>query len=146
MLKRLNGRIRAIGPGEFQKMESDASNTSLDLLPLFHEYVSTAMKTIDSLMAHPDYRDARWRAELHTLSHDLRGLGGSFDYDLLTTVGDSLCRLIKTEALPEDQALQRRVSAHIAALKAIIQFELKGDGGGDGNELLATLDISSART
>ena len=141
MLKRLNGRIRVISAGEFKKMESDASTGSSDLLPLFHEYVSTAMKTMDSLMAHPDYRDARWRAELHTLSHDLRGLGGSFDYDLLTTVGDSLCRLIKTEALPEDPALQRRVSAHVAAVKAIIQFELKGDGGGAGKELLATLNI-----
>jgi len=146
MLKRLNGRIRTIAPGEFRKMESDASNGSSDLLRLFHEYVSTAMKTIDSLMARPNYWEARWRAELYTLSHDLRGLGGTFDYDPVTTVGDSLCSLIETETLPQDQALQRRVSAHIAALKAIIQFELKGAGGGAGTELLATLNISSARS
>jgi hypothetical protein len=34
--------------------------------------------------------------------------------------------------------------AHIAALKAILQFDLKGDGGNDGEELLATLRMKPA--
>jgi|SRR5687767_13150884 len=146
MLKRLNDRIRAIAPDEFQKMELDASNATSDLLRLFHDHVGGAMKTIDRLMAPPNYWDAQWRAQLYTLSHDLKGLGGSFNYDLVTTVGESLCGLIKSKTLSQDQALQRRVSAHIAALKAIIQFELKGDGGDDGKELLAMLDLASARS
>jgi hypothetical protein len=145
MLKRLKDRLREIRPAEFRKMESEAADATANLTGMFHENFDGAINAIDGLMDHADYWDARWRRELYRLSHDLKGLGGSFNYELVTIVGESLCSLIKNDALPGDPSLQRRIMAHIAALKAILQFDLKGDGGNDGEELLATLRVEPAK-
>ena len=145
MPKPLAKRIRAIAADEFNRMERDAGNVTSELLHLFHDHVAGAMRSIGVLMAAPDYRDESWRRQLYTLSHDLKGLGGSFGYDLITIVGESLCKLIGHKDLPRDPALQRRVAAHIVALKAIIEVDLKSRGGSDGAAMLAALEISNPR-
>jgi hypothetical protein len=139
MLKRLKNRLRELKPAEFRKMEAEAAKVTTDLLGMFHGNFTGSIEAIDGLMVRPSYWDATWRGRLHRLSHDLRGLGGTFNYGLVTIVGDSLCSLIKNEALPGDRSLQRRIMAHVAALQAIRQFDLKGDGGHEGERLLATL-------
>jgi hypothetical protein len=96
-------------------------------------------------MAHPRYWDAAWRRRFFRLSHDLKGLGGTFNYDLVTRVGDSLCGLIRNDAVRDNRSLQRRIMAHVAALKAILLFDSTGDGGVEGEELLATLKLEPAK-
>jgi hypothetical protein len=79
------------------------------------------------------------------MSHDLRGLGGTFDYGLITTIGEALCGLVDNPDLPDDRFLQRRIIAHVAALDAVHRFDLKGDGGSEGERLLATLEIARTK-
>jgi hypothetical protein len=67
---------------------------------------------------------------LYRMSDDLNGLGGTFDYGLITTVGEALCRLIEDADLPDDRFLQRRVIDHVAALKAVHQFVAHGGSTG----------------
>jgi len=69
-------------------------------------------------------------------------VGGSFDYGLLSTIGEVMCRTIQDESLPSDHLLQRRLAAYAAALDAIVRIDLKGDGGNDGQELLSVLKIT----
>jgi len=83
-------------------------------------------------------------AKLHALARDLQAVGGSFDYGLLTTVGEVMCKTIKDESLPAERALQRRLAAYAAALDAIVRVDLKGDGGKDGQQLLEVLRIPVA--
>lgn len=145
MLKRLKNSLREIKPAEFRRMESAATKVTFDLLGAFHDNFKGTLRAIDGLMAHPDYWNAVWRRQLYRLAHDLRGLGGTFNYGLVTTVGESLCGLINNDDLPNDRRLQRYITAHVAALNAILQFDLKGDGGNQGEELLATLRIEKTR-
>ncbi|HET6160154.1 MAG TPA: hypothetical protein VFE34_17550 [Dongiaceae bacterium] len=145
MLKRLENRLREIKPAEFRRMESAATKVTFDLLGAFHDNFKGTLRAIDGLMVHPDYWNAMWRRQLYRLAHDLRGLGGTFNYELITTVGGSLCSLINNDDLPNDRRLQRHITAHVAALKAILQFDLKGDGGNQGEELLATLRIEKTK-
>jgi hypothetical protein len=145
VLKQLKKRLREIQPAEFRKMELKAAKVTADLLGLFHGNFRRTIEAIDDLMARPNYGDAVWRGRFHRLSHDLRGLGGTFNYELVTMVGESLCRLIQNDALPSDRSLQRRIMAHVAALRAILQFDLKGDGGDEGEALLVTLKMKPAR-
>ena len=93
------------------------------------------------LMSAPRHGDAEWRSKLHDLARDLQSVGGSFDYGLLSTIGEVMCRTINDESLPTDHLLQRKVAAYAAALDAIIRIDLKGDGGNDGQELLSVLKI-----
>src|SRR5262245_24653758 len=139
MLKRLEKRLREILPAEFRKMEREAASVTTSLRAGFRENFERALTSIDGLMAHPDYWNPVWRRQLYRMSHDLKGLGGTFDYRLITTIGEALCSLINNADLPDDRFLQRRIIAHVAALKAIHQFDLKGDGGSEGERLLATL-------
>jgi hypothetical protein len=145
MLKRLRNRLLEIKPAEFRRMELAAIKVTVDLLGEFHANFERSLKAIDHLMVHPDFWNAMWRRQLFRLAHDLRGLGGTFNYGLITTIGESLCDLIKNNDLPNDNLLQRHVVAHIAALEAIRQFDLKGDGGNQGKELLATLRIEEKK-
>ena len=68
----------------------------------------------------------------------LKGEGGSFGYDLMTTIGNELCRLI--EKL--DKAGPKEVEAiklHIDSMKLVIGNDIKGDGGDVGKKMLTGL-------
>ncbi len=69
---------------------------------------------------------------------NLKGLGGSFGYDLMTAIGNELCRLI--EKL--DKAGPKEVEAiklHIDSMKLVIGNDIKGKGGDAGEKMLAGL-------
>ena len=74
------------------------------------------------------------------IAHDMKGQGGSFGYDLMTAIGDQLCRLVEKM----DQVTPREVGmvrVHIDAMRVIIVKELKGDGGDEGRKLLMGLSL-----
>ena len=70
--------------------------------------------------------------------HDIRGMGGTFEYDLVTTIADQVHRLVHAfEAFGPEQVLTLRV--HVDALKVVVAERLNGDGGARGREVLAGL-------
>lgn len=74
------------------------------------------------------------------VAHDVKGQGGSFNYHLMTHIGNSLCRFI--EALP-DQVSKGQVEAvkvHIDSMRLVIAQRLEGDGGKAGSNLVRGLD------
>lgn len=74
------------------------------------------------------------------IGHDMKGQGGSFGYDLMTAIGDHLCRLIETldKVGPRELVMIR---VHIDAMRVVITKELKGDGGDEGRQLLMGLTL-----
>ena len=74
------------------------------------------------------------------IAHDMKGQGGSFGYDLMTAIGDHLCRLIEKfdKAGPRELNMIR---VHIDAMRVVITKELKGDGGDEGRQLLMGLTL-----
>lgn len=77
---------------------------------------------------------------LFQIAHDMKGQGGSFGYDLMTSIGDHLCRLLETldKDGPREQGMIR---VHIDAMRVVITKELKGDGGDEGRQLLMGLTL-----
>ncbi len=72
------------------------------------------------------------------VSHDIKGQGGSFGYDLMTAIGNELCRLIeKTETVGPGEV--EAVKIHIDSMKLVIGEDMKGPGGKAGEEMLAGL-------
>lgn len=72
------------------------------------------------------------------VSHDIKGQGGSFGYDLMTALGNELCRLIEKI----DKAGPGEVEAiklHIDSMKLVIGEDMKGTGGKTGEKMLAGL-------
>jgi len=72
------------------------------------------------------------------VSHDIKGQGGSFGYDLMTAIGNELCRLIeKADKIGAGEVAA--VKIHIDALKLVIAEDLKGTGGKEGEKMLSGL-------
>ncbi|WP_404384069.1 phosphorelay protein [Caenispirillum salinarum] len=78
--------------------------------------------------------------DVFSVAHDVKGQGGSFNYHLMTTIANQLCRFI--EKLPEQvsKGQMEVVKVHIDALRLVIAQRLEGDGGRAGSNLVRGLD------
>ena len=70
------------------------------------------------------------------IAHDIKGQGGSFGYDLMTVIGNELCRLIERVDTYGEAEVQA-IKVHIDALKLVIKSNMKDDGGANGQALVA---------
>ena len=76
---------------------------------------------------------------LYFRAHDLKGLGTTYGYQLITRIAASLCRLIdeKDKRVSAPIAL---VDAHIDAIKAAVREDMKADDHPVGAALAAELE------
>ncbi len=142
MSRKLRSKVKVVSQDRLRKMEAVARVAMLELSTSFRRHVNLTLRDMFVLMSAPRHDDAEWRGKLHELARDLQSVGGSFDYGLLSTIGEVMCRTIEDAGLPDDELMQRKLSAYAAALDAIIRIDLKGDGGNDGQELLSVLKIT----
>lgn len=78
--------------------------------------------------------------EVFRKAHDLKGQGGTFDYPLITKIGNALCRYIENQSVFH-QPQMRMIERHIAAMEVILTERLTADGGPKGRTLLKSLRI-----
>jgi len=71
---------------------------------------------------------------MYRQSHDIRGLGATFGYTLVTEIASSLCNFIESLSEIDDEAINA-VQAHVEALRGLIANDIKGDGGAIGREI-----------
>lgn len=88
------------------------------------------------VLAQDERREASRR--LFLAAHDLKGQGGSFGFDLMTSVGNSLCRFVESEERWDDGALDV-AAVHLSAMERIVGERLTGAGGAAGADILAGL-------
>lgn len=84
----------------------------------------------------PDNADAV--AEIFGVSHNVKGQGSSFGFQLMTHIGGSLCDYIR-EGGPASKAKLKVIDAHLSALEFVLERQIKGDGGDAGQGLLDKL-------
>ncbi len=77
--------------------------------------------------------------EVFGVAHDMKGQGGSFGYDLITAIGNQLCRLIEKLEKAGDAEVNA-IRVHIDAMKLVIAQKIKGDGGKAGDQILFGLE------
>lgn len=74
-------------------------------------------------------------------SHDIRGLGSTFGYFLVTDIAASLCNFVESVDKYDDDVVEV-VNAHVDALRGMIGNNIRGDGGKIGREILAGLALA----
>ena len=79
------------------------------------------------------------RNELFRTAHDMKGQGATFGYDLVTYIGNHLCRYIERfDSFNENEMLA--IDIHINALQQIIEQQLIGEGGSLGEALRSEVE------
>ncbi len=76
--------------------------------------------------------------EIYRQSHDIRGLGATFGYMLVTEIASSLCIFIEGLADIDEEAMDV-VQAHVEALRGLIVNDIKGDGDKIGRDIAGGL-------
>ena len=80
---------------------------------------------------------------LYFRAHDLKGLGATYQYPLVTRIAGSLCRMID-DADKRMQAPVAILDAHIDAIRAVVRDEIQTDEHPVGRELAETLEARVA--
>ena len=80
---------------------------------------------------------------LYFRAHDLKGLGTTYEYPLVTRIAASLCRMLD-DSDKRMQAPLAVVDAHIDAIKAVVRDKIQTDDHPVGRDLVETLEARAA--
>ena len=80
---------------------------------------------------------------LYFRAHDLKGLGATYQYPLVTRIAGSLCRLMD-DTDKRMQAPLAILDAHVDAIRAVVRDEIQTDEHPVGRELAQTLEARVA--
>ena len=134
---KVGGRFGAIDPSAIAKAEAALKSLSGN----FAQWLSEEVIKLDAArqLVHDDGVTAETMETLYLRAHDLKGLGATYEFPLITRIGASLCRLIddKDKRLTVSLPL---VDAHIDAIKAAVRDSIKTDDHPVGRILIEELE------
>ncbi len=81
---------------------------------------------------------------LYICAHDLKGLGGTYEFPLITRLAGSLCRLIE-EPTMRSAAPAALIDAHIDAIRAALRDNIRTDDDATVRALAAGLEENVSR-
>ncbi|MBA4806946.1 Hpt domain-containing protein [Brevundimonas sp.] len=111
----------------------------------FGQWLNDEIVKLDQAQA--DIRDKGWTSQtaetLYFRAHDLKGLGTTYEYPLVTRIAGSLCRLLDDAAARLDAPMVV-VDAHIDAIRAVVRDQVKTDENPTGRILAESLEAKVA--
>ena len=111
----------------------------------FGQWLNDEVAKLDKAQA--DIRNQGYSPEtaeaLYFRAHDLKGLGTTYEYPLVTRIAASLCRMLD-DADKRMQAPLAVVDAHIDAIKAVVRDKIQTDDHPVGRNLAETLEARAA--
>lgn len=134
---KLGGRFGAIDPAAIAKAEAALKSLSGN----FSQWLQDEVVKLDG--ARQRVRTEGVNSEtmefLYLRAHDLKGLGTTYEFPLITRIGASLCKLIddKEKRLSASMGL---IDAHIDAIKAAVRDDIKTDEHPVGRVLILELE------
>ncbi len=135
-------KVREGGPGAVDMAAIERAEAVIaDLADSYLEWVEEDLVKIraayDELCTNKN-DPAKYVEAVFQIGHDMKGQGGSFNYNLMTILGNDLCRFIegKTEVTKTDLDV---IALYIDTMKIVITKRMSGDGGPEGQKVLAGL-------
>ena len=102
------------------------------------EDLANLSTAFEDLKAGPADKDKENLERIFGIAHDMKGQGGSFNYGLVTTVGNLLCRFVEKLEHPAPGDL-KIIHLHVDGLRLVIANRMSGDGGEAGQNLVRGL-------
>ncbi len=136
-------KVRVGGPGAVDASTLDRAEQAIaGMADQYLDWVQEDLKRIDAAFTILASATGDRKEEVDgvfQVAHDMKGQGGSFGYELITAIGNQLCRLIeKVEKVGDAEVSAIRV--HIDAMKLVIAQKMKGNGGKAGDQILIGLE------
>ena len=139
----LKSKVKMGGPGAISPdMIEKAEKVLAGLSDNYLEWVQEDLKKITDAFAELKSGigdQKKTLATIFTISHDMKGQGGSFGYNLMTSVGNELCRMIEKLPSPIGPAHIEAIGVYIDSMKLVSSQKMKGDAGQMGAAVLAGL-------
>ncbi|WP_304164305.1 Hpt domain-containing protein [Phenylobacterium aquaticum] len=134
---KVGGRFGALDPSAIAKAEAALKSLSGNFTQWLQDEVvklETARQRVKAEGMTADTMEF-----LYLRAHDLKGLGTTYEYPLITRIGASLCKLIddKDKRLSAPMAL---IDAHIDGIRAAVRDEVKTDDHPVGKVLITELE------
>ena len=111
----------------------------------FAQWLQDEIAKLDKAQA--DIRSLGYTPEtaeaLYFRAHDLKGLGTTYEYPLVTRIAGSLCRMLDDPARRMDAPLII-IDAHVDAIRAVVRDGIKTDDHPTGRALAETLEARVA--
>ena len=136
-LKIGGGRLGAFDPAAIAKAEAALKSLSGNFAQWLQDEITkleAARETVRTDGATPQTLES-----LYMRAHDLKGLGTTYGYPLITRIGASLCKLTD-DAEKRSRAPMSLVDAHIEAIRAAVRDDIKTDEHPVGRQLVEELE------
>ena len=131
------GRFGAIDPAAIAKAEAALKSLSGN----FEQWLNDELTKLEA--ARQQVRAQGMTAEnmesLYLRAHDLKGLGATYGFPLVTRIAGLLCRLIDDKSKRLEAPMQL-VDAHIDAIKAAARDDIKSEDHPVGKVLVQELE------
>lgn len=130
------GGPNAVDLDALERAEQVIANMADSYLDWVEEDLKKISTAFDRLVEGSDDREKDLE-RVFAVAHDMKGQGGSFGFELITAIGNNLCRLIdRFDDSVTPQVQNEAIRIHIEAMKLVISSRMKGDGGDQGTAIL----------
>ncbi len=136
-LKIGGGRLGSIDPAAIAKAEAALKSLSSN----FAQWLADEITKLEAARAQvkTDGVTVETMENLYLRAHDLKGLGTTYGYQLITRIAGSLCRMIDDKEKRATTPMEL-VDAHIDAIKAAVRDDIKSDEHPTGRILVMELE------
>ncbi len=137
---KIGGRMAKVDKEAIARAESALQSLSCR----FDDWIATETSKLEAAhdkvtagsLAQPEGR------ELFTVAHDLKGLGTTYGYPLVTALASSLCDITLSQPIRE-KAPKDLVTAHVQAIRAAVNSNIKSTDHPVGGQLCLELKKKS---
>jgi response regulator receiver domain-containing protein len=126
-----------------EKIKKELMNNDGAFIKEINKYIKQLEREYKSALNTPIAGRKAHSSRVHSIAHELRGLGGIFDYPLISIVAQSLFDL--TEGINWSDRSFELINEHTNALKVISINKVHGMGGEVGQELIAILEKANIK-
>lgn len=81
---------------------------------------------------------------IHDIIFDMKSIAGTFDFVLVTQIGESLCRMTRSIETA-DQAMLTVIGLHIDAIVRVFRDQITGPGSKREQEVVTGLGLAAAK-
>ena len=137
-----------VGGGRFSLDADSIARAEAALKSLSSQFAQWMQDELDKLdVARAEIRAKGMTSEtsetLYMRAHDLKGLGSTYEFPLVTRIAGSLCRLVD-DPRTRASAPMNLVDAHIDAIKAVVRDDIKTEDHPVGRAIAAELESKTS--